>query len=108
MIKVLFKKKSGMLVSFEASGHAESCDDGYDMVCSAVSSVSIAVANGITEVLKIKAPITVSDGFLHIDLRNLADNEIEKSQVLMQTLLLGLKSIEKEYGSYIRVFIEEV
>ncbi len=35
------------------SGHAGSTDQGYDMVCSAISAVSITIANGITEVLKI-------------------------------------------------------
>ena len=108
MVKVVLTRDSGKLVSFRASGHAGSVDDGYDMVCSAISASSIMIANGITEVLKLKPSITVEDGFLHIDLSRLAPEDIEKSQVLMETLLLGVKSIEQNYGEYIKVKIKEV
>lgn len=45
------------------SGHAGSTDQGYDMVCSAISAVSITIVNGITEVLKINPLIKEEDGF---------------------------------------------
>jgi len=108
VVKVVFTRDSGNLVSFRASGHAGSVDDGYDMVCSAISASSIMIANGIIEVLNLKPSVTVEDGFLHMDLRSLAPEDIEKSQVLMETLLLGVKSIEQNYGEYIKVKIKEV
>lgn len=108
MVKVVLKRDSGKLVSFKASGHAGSVDEGYDMVCSAISAASLMIANGITEILHIKPSITVDDGFLHIDLRNLAFGDIEKCQLLMETLLLGVKSIEQNYGKYINVKVKEV
>ena len=108
MVKVEIKRDSGKLVSYKASGHAESVDDGFDMICSAISAASIMIANGITEILHIKPSITVDDGFMHIDLRNLACGDIEKCQLLMETLLLGVKSIEQNYGKYIIVKVKEV
>ena len=108
MVKVEIKRDSGKLVSYKASGHAESVDDGFDMICSAISAASIMIANGITEILHIKPSITVDDGFMHIDLRNLACDDIEKCQLLMETLLLGVKSIEQNYGKYIIVKVKEV
>ena len=109
MVEAIFSRVSNKLVEFKAQGHAESSnEEGFDLVCSAISASSIMIANGITEVLCISAAISEKDGFLHINLGMLCENDIEKCQVLMETLLLGLKSIEQSYGEYIKVLIEEV
>ena len=108
MINARFSKKCGKIVSVELSGHAEASDDGYDMVCSAVSAVSITIANGITEILNIKPSIGIQDGFLSLDLIKLTNKEIDSCQVLLETMLLGLKNIEINYSDYIKVVLEEV
>ncbi|MGE5629088.1 MAG: ribosomal-processing cysteine protease Prp [Solirubrobacterales bacterium] len=108
MIKAVFKRVSNNLVEFKASGHAGAAESGYDIVCSAVSASTIMIANGITEILKISPTIKEKDGFLHINLRKLSEAEIEGCQVLMETMLLGLKTIEQCYGKYIKVLVEEV
>jgi len=108
MIKVVFSGTSDKLVEFKAEGHAESATEGYDLVCSAISASSIMIANGITDILSVPAVISADNGFLHINLRKLSLSDIEKCQVLMKTLLLGLRSMEKSYGKYIKVLVEEV
>lgn len=108
MIKALFEKNNDSIVSINLSGHAESADEGYDMVCSAVSAISLTIANGITDVVKVNPNLSLEDGFLSMDFKNLSQEDIEKSQVLMQTLLIGLKSIEISYGDYITIVVEEV
>jgi uncharacterized protein YsxB (DUF464 family) len=108
MIYAVFKRNSGRIVDVNISGHAESVDEGYDMVCSAVSAISLTIANGVTEVVKVSPYITVKDGFLNMNFEMLAENNIDECQVLLQTMLLGLKSVETNYGDYISVEIEEV
>jgi uncharacterized protein YsxB (DUF464 family) len=108
MVDAKIRKSSGNIVSVILSGHAESSDEGYDMVCSAVSAVSLTITNGLTEILKVKPNISMEDGFLSLYLESLSEEDIDKSQVLLQTMLLGLKSIEFNYGEYISVEIEEV
>ncbi|EJE7233562.1 ribosomal-processing cysteine protease Prp [Clostridium sporogenes] len=108
MVNVVFKKENNDIVLVKMSGHAESTDQGYDMVCSAISAISITIANGITEVLKINPLIKKEDGFLSIDLRSCIKEDIHKCQVLMNTMLLGFKSIEFNYGEYIKLTMEEV
>jgi len=108
MINARFIKKCEKIVSVKLSGHAESSDDGYDVVCSAVSAVSITITNGITEILNIKPIIGIEDGFLSLDLNKLTNKEIESSQILLETMLLGLKNIEINYSDYINVVLEEV
>ncbi|KAJ48702.1 hypothetical protein BD780_002837 [Clostridium tetanomorphum] len=108
MIKAVFKKREDNIVSFTIKGHANSVDEGYDMVCSAVSAISLAIANGITEIVKAKACIGTEDGFLSLSLEDENVETIHKCQILMQTMLLGLKSVEKSYGEYIKIKLEEV
>jgi uncharacterized protein YsxB (DUF464 family) len=108
MISAIFTKNLNKIVSVSLSGHAESVDDGYDMVCSAVSAVSLTIANGITEVLHIKPAISLEDGFLSMDIKSLSLEDIDKCQILLETMLIGMNSIETNYGDYIRVELEEV
>ncbi|WP_027625002.1 ribosomal-processing cysteine protease Prp [Clostridium lundense] len=108
MINAVFKKRRDNLVSFNIKGHADSVDEGYDLVCSAVSAISLAIANGITEVVKAKAYVEAEDGFLNLSLEDESDEMIHKCGVLMDTMLLGLKNVELSYGEYIKVKVEEV
>ena len=50
MINVsLFEDSNKNVVGFEVSGHAEYADPGMDIVCSAVSALTITVINSIEE-----------------------------------------------------------
>lgn len=109
MIEAVFNKKFDNLVSVMIKGHAESVEQGYDMVCSAVSAISQSILIGITEVLKLNIKYSLEDGFLSFSLDGIDENDILKCQVLMKTMLLGLKSIEISFSEYIVVKeVEEV
>jgi uncharacterized protein YsxB (DUF464 family) len=108
MINVIFKKKDNYLVSFNINGHAEYDYEGYDIVCSAISALCITFANGITEVAKVNAKISEHDGYVDLNLDNQTREQIKKCQVLMETMLLGIKCIEDSYGDYIKLEVEEV
>ncbi|AWZ48826.1 ribosomal-processing cysteine protease Prp [Hathewaya limosa] len=110
MITARFKRKHDNIVFFKISGHAGYADPGFDIICSSVSSISYTIANGITEILYIEPEIKVDEnqGLMSLDLSHNSLEEIEKSQVLMKTMLLGIKSLEQLYGDYIKVIEEEV
>lgn len=110
MISAVFIRKNGSITKAVISGHADyACgNDEYDMVCSAVSAVSLTIGNGITQVLKVNGNIYAEDGFLNIDIHDAYLHDIERCQVLLETMLLGLKSIELNYHDYIKVKEEEV
>ncbi|WP_333860072.1 ribosomal-processing cysteine protease Prp [Clostridium sp.] len=103
MIEAVFNRKCDNLVSVIVKGHAESVDEGYDMVCSAVSAISQSILIGITEVLNLNIKYSLEDGFLSFSLNGMEENDVSKCQVLMKTMLLGLKSIEINFGEYIVV-----
>ncbi|NMM64548.1 ribosomal-processing cysteine protease Prp [Clostridium sp. P21] len=109
MISINFLRKANNLVSMKASGHAGFDEYGKDIVCSAVSALSVAILNGITDVMHFEPAFHIDeDGFLSISIENLHIEQIEACQVLMETLLLGLQNIEINYGKYINVKVEEV
>jgi uncharacterized protein len=108
MIIACFIKKQKKIVAFNIEGHAEYAEEGSDIVCSAVSAVSIGTANGIEEILKIKPRCYMEDGYLNLSLQNNTFDEIEKSQVLLETMLLSFNNLQDNYSDYINVIVEEV
>ena len=123
MIKVKIYEKENLRLGFKIEGHAlskaeiEKSGDAYDLICNSVSVLSQSVIIGIEEVLKLKVKYSINDGFLHINLSNLENQEIEKTQVLLLTFEKSIESLmeslklqfgNNKYSDYIRLFKEEV
>ena len=123
MIKVKIFEKDDLCLGFKIKGHALSraemkkVGDAYDMICNSVSVLSQSTLIGIQEVLQLKVKYDIDDGFLHIDLSNLNNEDIEKCQVLLLTFEKSIESLiqslklsfgnEKD-SEYIRMLKEEV
>lgn len=108
MTNVIFKKRNENIISFEIEGHAGFDEYNKDIVCSAISVVSQTTLIGILEVLKINVDYCIEDGFISLSLEENHEEEIIKCQILLKTMLLGLKSVELAYGDYINVKVKEV
>lgn len=110
MIEVRFLRKSGNLVVFTYNGHADFDDYGKDIVCAAVTAQCMMVYNGLDEVMKIKNRIDMDNegGYLSVSIDSASLKEKKDAQVLMETLLLGIKAIELQYGKFIKLIEEEV
>ena len=105
MTTVTFYNLGNLICGFKISGHSGYSEEGFDIVCAAVSSAAIMAANTITEILHIDAEVTENDGFLRL---NLSENEAEKSSVILDGLKLHLTALSEEYTKYIKVKISEV
>lgn len=105
MTTVIFQKQGDLLLGFKAKGHSGYAEEGEDIVCSAISSATIMTANTITEILNIKANVTVGDGILELEL---PQNEAEKAGAVMQGLLLHLNALKEQYSKYIKLNFSEV
>jgi len=123
MIKIKIFKKENLRLGFKIEGHAlskaelEKSGDAYDLICNSVSVLSQSTLIGIEEVLKLKVKYKINDGFLHINLSNLKDQDLEKCQVLLLTFEKSIESLMESlklsFGSktdseYIRLLEEEV
>ena len=67
MIRVtLFKSPGGNITGFSCKGHAGYAEEGSDIVCAAVSVLSITCANALQSVAGAEPEITEKDGFLTV------------------------------------------
>lgn len=87
---------------YEVSGHStnDANDEEGRLVCSAVSSAVIMTANTITDVLKAKSDVEVSDGYLKITVKQPDD----KTDLLINGLKLHISELAKEYKGKIEIY----
>ena len=101
MISAKFTAGGGRITGCTVEGHAQYAEKGQDIVCSAVSAVSIMTANTVTEVLRAAAGVKTGDGYLEIRLK---ENNAE-AENLLEGLRLFLEGLSKQYPEYVRVSI---
>ena len=103
MIKVdISLNDEGQVTDIIMSGHADSGEYGKDIVCAGGSAVVFGTTNAIIGLTDETPDIDYSDdgGYFHIRSVNL---ENEQAQTLLQGLIISLKTIEEEYGQYIKL-----
>ncbi|MGK7377878.1 ribosomal-processing cysteine protease Prp [Planococcus shenhongbingii] len=105
MIRVNVKETSNRILSFEMSGHADFAEHGQDLVCAGASAVSFGAVNAIMELTKIEPQIQQeSSGFLKVVFPEGLDEKTEEQvQLLVRAMIVSLKTIEHDYGKYIKI-----
>lgn len=104
MITVKIKKnKNGLCCGFLVEGHAGYDKYGRDIICASVSVLVINTINSIMEFTSDELSVDANeDG--RIDC-SIVSRISEETRLLLDSLFLGLKGIEKEYGrKYIQVY----
>lgn len=110
MIQVKITRSSGALLGFSYKGHADYADYGQDIVCAGVTAQLMMTYNGLDEILGIPMSVDMDSdgGYLAFAINSNDATDIEKAQVLMKTLKLGLEAIKQQYKKNITLKIEEV
>ena len=103
MIKVQINKTDNKYSSLIVSGHSNYDEHGKDIVCAGVSAIVIGGLNAMTYENKHKISAKVNDGYVNVDVLDLND---DKLQLIMDVIVIQLKSIEEEYKKYIRIYEE--
>lgn len=98
MIRVRIKYKSKMVEEISISGHAGYADKGKDLICAAVSSISIGLCNAIDE-LKVTANIEIGDNIIKIS--NIGVDEL--SQTVLKTAIIQLETVEEQANKYLEI-----
>ena len=107
MITVCVNKHNGKYCGLKAFGHAGYADCGNDIVCSAVSILIINTANSIETFTKDLFSCEVhEDGTTELIF---CENVSHDTELLMDSLLLGLNQIKEVYGKkYLKIEYKEV
>lgn len=110
MIEVSFVRKSGLLTKFTYNGHAEYDEYGKDIVCAAVTAQCMMIYNGLNEIMKVENELNLEEdgGYLSVDIQKASLDQKKEAQILMETLLLGIKAILLQYEEFIKLIEEEV
>jgi len=99
------RTESGKIQSFEISGHALFADRGKDIVCAGVSAVSVGAINAVHELTGVTPDLEHrADGLLRCVLpEDLLPDTQEKVQLLLEGMIVSLRSIEETYGEHIKI-----
>jgi uncharacterized protein YsxB (DUF464 family) len=96
MIRTVLYRKNGQSSGFSSSGHAGAGEYGYDIVCSAVSALTVNTANAVEALTgaKFSEQLDEEGGFLEFHLMDLDNHD---AQLLLKALELGLRQISESY-----------
>lgn len=105
----VYTSSTGALRGFVAGGHAGGKRiRGYDLVCCAVSALTQTGVNALEAVAGVTPDVKVSDGFLRCCLPDGLDPQAqERAQIVLRTVMTGLKDIQKIYPNLVRIQQEE-
>ena len=98
MITVTIHRSNDSYAGFKVVGHAGYAEEGYDIICAAVS---VLVVNAVNSIETFK-----DHGIVELILEGSVS---DKTTLLLDSMILGLRDIQTQYGNeFIRLKIEEV
>ena len=108
MTKVtIYKNDMNECVGFRAYGHAGYAEEGQDIVCAAISVLTINTINSIEAFAdeEFFATSNEEDGWIEF---NVYKRPKKETTLLLNSMILGLESIVENYDDYIDLKFEEV
>ncbi len=96
------------LVGFISEGHSGYAEEGEDIVCAGISVLVINTINSIEKLTELIPEVSSDEetGMISCRIEKYKRKDI---QLLLQSLSIGLLSIQETYGQeFIKVFFEEV
>ena len=102
MITVEIRKSNGEYSGFSSKGHAGYAESGYDIVCAAVSVLTVNTINSIEKFTDDAFKVEAKDGLVRWKFTEFPLSE--QAKLLMDSLVLGLENIQETYGKkYIKI-----
>lgn len=94
---ILWLDEDQRIRKFELTGHAGYAEYGQDIVCAAISALSISAVNGLEHFLPQQPEVQVrdSDGYLTCSLPELDPQTLEQAQWILKQWFWGLKKSSK-------------
>ncbi|GAB6991394.1 ribosomal-processing cysteine protease Prp [Paenibacillus pini] len=105
MINVrILRREDHSIHGFVVKGHAKYAKHGEDIVCAAVSVVTVGTVNSIEALTGTVMDSRMNDGFLSGDVPLIEDTVVQKQvQLLLESMVVMLNSIAESYGKYIQI-----
>jgi uncharacterized protein YsxB (DUF464 family) len=96
----IYKQEDGKIIGFLVSGHANTAKRGFDIYCAAVSMMSQSTFLCLRDHLKRDMTGEAKHGKLLVQLKDAPD---DLTEVAFQTMLIGLREVEKIAPQIVKV-----
>lgn len=94
-------------IGMEVSGHAGFADYGKDIVCAGVSALVETCILALENIGGFAPRVLKEEGFLSLEIPGgIPAASRQKADIIIETVLLGLKDISKSYPKHIQVKIK--
>ena len=107
MTTIKIERKNDNIISVECSNHTGFAEYGKDIVCAGVSSITQTAVLGIKELTNCKHSFVIDEknGFLKLEIIDIEENsaDFKNAQVILNTMLLGIKNLQEQYPKYIKL-----
>lgn len=111
MTRVVFFKSGGTFYGFREQGHTGYGDEGYDILCAALSSMSMLIINSINVVFGGELDYTVNEGATEIVVKSKSalpefeEDEMKRYAIsgLFMSYFVQLNDLVEEYYEYLEV-----
>ena len=109
MIKLKLNYIGEQISSFTVEGHANAGKFGEDIVCSAVTAVTVGTVNAIERLANLQqiekyVEYNQDGGYLKFDTPTDVDVETQKTiQILLQGMIVSLETIELDSKKYMKI-----
>ncbi len=98
----IIKREQGDYVGFSSKGHAGYAEAGYDIICAAVSVLTVNTINSIEQFTEDAFLLEAKDGMVRWKFTELPLSK--EANLLMDSLVLGLEQIQENYGKkYLKI-----
>lgn len=106
MTEVVFFRRRGQLIGFEATGHSGYAEEGSDIVCAAVSAVTQTAAIQAEDVLCMQDAVTVDE--TGATLRVCGDDGGAPWHSALEAMRIFLSELAAQYPEHVKTRITEV
>ena len=108
MTSITVIKENNRIIAFTCNGHAGYAKISEDIVCAAISILVTTTINSLENLTNTEIFVEADEryGYVHCSIE---DEPSDKTELLLQSMILGLSQIKEQYGTkYIDIIIKEV
>ena len=99
MVTIDVKRKENYINFVKIKGHAGYADEGFDIVCAAISSIATTTVNAIIKIDSEAIVYSEDEGSLEIGILYYSD----VLNILMENMVSMFQELKKNYKNYIKI-----
>lgn len=104
MVKVNVIRKHQMIHNVTIRDHAGYADKGQDLVCAGISSIAVGMMNALDQLTPETCILSMKDADVEIQVIK----ESTENQLLLESLIIQLKTLKESYKTYVQINEQEV